>query len=361
MRHGHAPMRAETVRANVQCVRWNTGEDLHMKASVLTAFGPPEVLQVGEVGTPVTGEHEVLIRVRATTVTFADRLVRNFAAVSPRAFHMPWLFWLVSKLSFGFRTPRVRILGSEFSGTVEGVGALVTQFEPGDAVYGFRGARMGAYAEYLCMNERGMLALKPATLTFEEAASLPYGALMAMALLRTLGLQRGQRLLVVGASGGIGRWVVQLAAQHVGATVTGVCGSDGMEFVRALGATTVIDYTRERFVDRPESYDVIVDILGTSSFARCRRILAPRGRLVYVSFKVKQLLQMLWTSVVGDRKVRCVVLVERREDLDTVRALVEAGTLRPIVDRRFPLAEAAAAHRYAEGGANRGAVVISVA
>ncbi|MCC7324390.1 MAG: alcohol dehydrogenase catalytic domain-containing protein, partial [Gemmatimonadaceae bacterium] len=173
-----------------------------MKASVLTAFGPPEVLQVGEVAAPVAGEHEVLIRVRATTVTFADRLVRNFAAVSPRAFHMPWLFWLVSKLSFGFRTPRVRILGSEFSGTVEGVGARVTQFKPGDAVYGFRGARMGAYAEYLCMNERGMLARKPATLTFEEAASLPYGALMAMALLRTLGLQRGQRLLVVGASGG---------------------------------------------------------------------------------------------------------------------------------------------------------------
>ncbi|MBK9977140.1 MAG: alcohol dehydrogenase catalytic domain-containing protein [Gemmatimonadetes bacterium] len=151
--------------------------------AVLTAFGPPEVLQVGEVGTPVAGEHEVLIRVRATTVTFADRLVRDFAAVSPRAFHMPWLFWLISKLSFGFRTPRVRILGSEFSGTVEGVGARVTQFKPGDAVYGFRGARMGAYAEYLCMNERGMLALKPATLTFEEAASLAYGALMAMALL----------------------------------------------------------------------------------------------------------------------------------------------------------------------------------
>lgn len=145
MRHGHAPMRAETVRANVQCVRWNTGEDLHMKASVLTAFGPPEVLQVGEVGTPVAGEHEVLIRVRATTVTFADRLVRNFAAVSPRAFHMPWLFWLISKLSFLFSSasPGFASWGASSPGTVEGVGARVTQFKQGDAAYGFRGARMG--------------------------------------------------------------------------------------------------------------------------------------------------------------------------------------------------------------------------
>ena len=303
----------------------------------------------------------MLVRVRATSVNFGDLLVCNFAAVSPRAFHMPWLFWLIGRLSVGFGRPRVHILGSEFSGTVEAVGAHVTRFKKGDAVFGYRGPRMGAYAELLCMPERGVLACKPANLTDEEAAACPYGGLMALDLLSKLRLQRGQRLLVVGASGGIGPMVVQLAKNHFGATVAGVCGTARMGFVQSLGATTVIDYTREDFADRADTYDVIVDILGKSSFARCRRVLAPHGRLVFVSFKSKQLLQMLWSSVAGAKKVRCVVMSERQADLVTIRELVEAGTLRPIVDRVFPLEQAALAHRHAESGARQGTVVISIA
>lgn len=332
-----------------------------MKAAVLTDFGPPEVLQLREVAAPVASGRDVLIRVRATSVNFGDLLVRNFAAVSPRDFHMPWLFWLIGRLSFGFDRPRVHILGSEFSGIVEAVGARVTRFKKGDAVFGYRGPRMGAYAELLCMPERGVLATKPTNVTDEEAAACPYGAVMALDLLRKIRVQPGQRMLVVGASGGIGPMIVQLATNHFGAKVAGVCGTARVAFVMSLGATTVIDYSQEDFVDRPDTYDVIVDILGKSSFSRCRRVLAPHGRLVFVSFKAKQVLQMLWTSVVGDQKVTCAVMSERQADLVTVKQMVEAGTLRPIVDRVFPLEQAAQAHRYAEGGARQGTVVISVA
>jgi NADPH:quinone reductase-like Zn-dependent oxidoreductase len=332
-----------------------------VKAAVLREFGPPDVLHVEDVAGPsIWSRHAVLIRVRATSVNVGDTLVRNFAAVSPRAFHMPWLFWLIGKLAFGFARPRVHILGSEFSGTVEAVGERVTSLRPGDAVFGYRGPRMGAYAEYLCMREDGIVTAKPANMTFEEAAACPYGALMAWGLLTRVRLQPGWRVLVVGASGGIGPAVVQLAARHFGAVVTGVCGPARLSYVTALGAASVIDYTREHFFDRPEIYDVIIDVLGTSRFAQCRRVLAPHGRLVYVSFKMPQILQMLRTSISRGQRVICAVVTERKADLIAIRALVEAGTLRPIVDRTFPLDETAAAHRYAESGAKTGAVVITI-
>ena len=333
-----------------------------MKAAVLTEFGPPEVLHMREVGTPVVkGGHDILIRVHATSVNFGDTLVRNFAAVSPRAFHMPWLFWLIGKLAFGFRRPRIHILGSEFAGTVEAVGTRVTRFNKGDAVFGYRGARMGAYAEYLSMPENGVVTAKPANMTYQEAAGCPYGALMALGLLTKTHLQPGQDVLVVGASGGIGPAIVQLAKSHFGATVTGVCGTARLAYVKSLGAHSVIDYTQEDFVDRPDTYDVVIDILGKSSYTRCRRILEPQGRIVFVSFKMKQILQMLWTSVIGDKKVICALVTERQEDLVSIRTLVETGKLRSIVDRSFPLEEAAEAHRYAESGAKKGSVVISLA
>lgn len=209
------------------------------------------------------------------------------------------------------------------------------------------------------MPDDGVVTTKPANMTDEEAAGYPYGALMALGLLRKIHLQRGQRVLVVGASGGIGPAIVQLAAHHLGAIVTGVCGTARLAHVTSLGAQAVIDYTHEDFVDCPDTYDVIIDILGKSSYARCRRILAPHGRMVFVSFKMKQILQMLWTSVIGDKKVICALMTERQEDLEVIRTLVEAGTLRSIVDRAFPLEQAAEAHRYAESGAKKGSVVIS--
>jgi NADPH:quinone reductase-like Zn-dependent oxidoreductase len=331
-----------------------------MNAVVLTAFGHPEVLGLADVERPWPRKREILVRVRAASVGFGDLLVRDFAAVSPRKFHMPWLFWLIGKLTFGFKRPRVRILGSEFAGEVEAVGRLVTGFKEGDQVFGYCGPRMGAYAEYLRLAENAVVTTKPANMTYEQAAACPYGAIMALGLLRKIRLQPGQSVLVVGASGGIGPAVVRLARYQFGARVAGVCGPASLEYVRSLGADPVIDYTGEDFADRPETYDVVIDIPGKTSFAHCRRVLKPRGRLVCFSFKMKQVLQMLGTSIIGRRRVVCSLVAEKQRDLVTARELLEAGTLQSIVDRTFPLEQAAEAHRYAESGARKGPVVISL-
>lgn len=331
-----------------------------MKASTFTEYGPPEVLHVTEVPKPVPDAHGVLVRVHATSVNFGDTLVRDFKAVSPRKFHMPLAFWLIGRSRFGFMRPRTTVLGSEFAGEVVAVGREVTRFKPGDQVFGHRGPRMGAYAEYLTIPEDGVIAAKPANLSYEEAAAMPYGAIMALGLLCKIRLRGGQSILVNGASGGIGLAVVQLAVSQFGARVTAVCGPSNVDNVRSLGAARVIDYTKEDFVDSGETYDVIVDILGKSSFAHCKRALKPKGRLVYVSFKAKQVGQMLWTSLIGGRKVVCLLVNENAEDLGAVQQLIEAGKLRPVVDKTFPLEQAAEAHRYAESGAKHGSVVITV-
>lgn len=331
-----------------------------MKAAVFDTFGPPDVLHLADVEAPsAPGPGELLVRVLATSVNFGDTLVRNLAAVSPRAFHMPWLFWLMSRITFGWRHPRTHVLGSEFSGVVEAVGAKVSRFAAGDAVFGYRGPRMGAYAEYLTVRDDAIVALKPANLTFEEAAGCPYGALMAYGVARRLAVQPGERVLVVGASGGIGLYLVQLF-RGAGATVTGVCGPDGVSFVTGLGAETVIDYTTRDFADGPAVYDTIVDVLGKSRASRCRRVLAPRGRLVYLSFKLPQLLAMLGSAVTRGPRVACLVVNERPADLRFIKTLVEGRALRCPVDRVFPLREAAAAHRHAEHGARLGAVVLTL-
>ncbi len=332
-----------------------------MKVAVFTEYGPPEVLRLQEVAKPVPKDDEILIGVHATPVNYADTLIRNFKAISPKKFHMPFLFWFIGRLTFGFRKPRVQILGSEFAGEVEAIGRRVTRFKKGDQVFGYRGPRMGAYAEFLRIPEKGVVTTKPANMTYEQAAASPYGAIMALGLLRKVRLRAGQDVLVVGASGGIGPAVVQIAKFHFGAHVNGICGPARIEYVKSLGADSVIDYAKEDFVDRPETYDVIIDILGKSPFSRCRRILKPGGRLVFVSFKMRQVLQMLWTAVSGSRKVVCALVAERQEDLVTVREMMEAGKIQSMVDRVFPLEQAADAHRHAESGAKRGGVVISIA
>lgn len=330
-----------------------------MKAVVFTEYGPPDVLLVREVATPVPNDREVLIRIRAASVNFGDMVVRNFKAVTPAKFHMPLLFWLIGRVTFGLRRPRVRILGSEFAGEIAAVGRDVTRFKEGDQVFGFRGPRMGAYAEYLCMPERGVLAAKPANLSFTEAAAVPYGALMALSLLRKIDIQPGQRVLVNGASGGIGPALLQLAKTHFQADVTGVCGTARMNYVRALGADRVIDYTKEDFTASGETYDVIIDILGRMPFARSKRALRPKGRCILVSFKSRQVFQMLWTSLFGDKKLICAVSTETPEALRFIKGLVETGKLTPIVDRCFPLEQAADAHRYVEAGQRKGSVVLT--
>jgi NADPH:quinone reductase-like Zn-dependent oxidoreductase len=331
-----------------------------MKAIVYTEYGSPDVLHLAEVAEPAPKDNEVLIRVHATPVNFGDLIARNIRSITPRKFNMPLIFWLATRLAFGFNKPKSPILGNEFAGVVEAVGAQATRFRPGDAVFGYRGQKMGAYAEYVCMPESGMLALKPTQMTFEEAATVPYGALTALALLRKVNLQPGQKMLINGASGSIGAAAVQLA-KYYGAEVTGVCGTPRLDFVRALGADKVIDYTNEDFTRSGETYDVICDILGKTSFGRGRKALKPNGLYLFVSFKMKQLLQMLWTKIAGGQKVICALSSEKPDDLTFIKGLIEAGHYKAIVDRRYPMTQAAEAHRYVEQGHKKGNVVIAVA
>ncbi len=331
-----------------------------MKAIVYTEYGPPDVLHVQDVVTPTPSENEILVRVHAAPVNFGDLLARDFASVSPGEFNMPALLWLPSRLVFGWNKPKKMILGSEFSGEVEAIGSAVTRFKPGDTVYGYTGQAMGAYAEYLCIAEDKAIAHKPANMTHAEAATVPYGAIMARNLLEKANLQPGQKVLINGASGSIGAAAVQLA-KHAGAEVTGVCSTRRLAYVKALGADKVIDYTVEEFTGNGETYDLIFDVLGRSSFSKCANSLKPGGIYLLASFKTNALMQMMRTSLVGDKKVICALASEQPGDLDFIRELIEAGQYKAIVDKCFPLDEAAAAHRYVEDGLKQGAVVIGVA
>jgi NADPH:quinone reductase-like Zn-dependent oxidoreductase len=218
---------------------------------------------------------------------------------------------------------------------------------------------MGAYAEYFCMPEDGVLAIKPANLSHEEAAVLPYGAIMALNLLRKAHLQPGQKVLINGASGGIGSAAVQIA-RHLGAEVTGVCAAPGLNFVKSLGAANVIDYTKEDFTQNGETYDLIFDVLGRSSFSRCQNSLKQNGLYLLASFKEKQLLQMLWTSRSGSKRVICSLAPGSVEDLNSVKELIEAGWIKAVIDRGFQMEQAAEAHRYVEEGHKKGNIVITV-
>ena len=330
-----------------------------MKAIVYTEYGPPDVLQLKEVEKPSPQNNELLIRVYATPVNYGDILTRNFKKISPREFTMPMLFWFGARIYFGLRKPKITILGSEFAGEIEAVGKDVKRFKEGDQVFGYLGQSMGAYAEYLCMPENGTVAIKPANMTYEEASAVPYGGIMALSLLRKINVQSGQKVLINGASGGIGSLAVQLA-KYYGAEVTGVCSSPRIKYVKSLGADKVIDYTKEDFAKNGETYDVIFDILGRSSFSRCKGSLTQNGRYLLASFKMKQLFQMLWTKIKGSKKVICALASEKTEDLIFVKELVEAGEIRSVIDRCFPLEQAAEAHLYVEAGHKTGNVIIIV-
>jgi NADPH:quinone reductase-like Zn-dependent oxidoreductase len=330
-----------------------------MKAIVCAEFGTPDVLQLKEVTKPTPKDNEVLIRVHAASVNFGDLMARNFKAVSARKFNMPFFFWLPAKLALGLRKPNFTILGNELAGEIEFVGKDVKRFKKGDQVFGYPGQTFGAYAEYICMPEDGCLTIKPANMTYEEAAVVPYGAIMALNLLRKANIQPGQKVLINGASGGIGSAAVQIA-KHMGAEVTGVCGTARLVFVKSLGADKVIDYTREDFTQNSETYDLILDVLGKGSFSRAKYSLTPDGIMLFASFKMRQLIQMLWTSLVGGRKVICAIAPGSVEDLHSVKELIEAGKIKAIIDRCYPIEKAADAHRYVEQGHKRGNVVIAI-
>jgi NADPH:quinone reductase-like Zn-dependent oxidoreductase len=332
-----------------------------MKAIVYSEYGPPEVLKLTEVEKPVPKDNEVLIKVHATSVNYGDLIARNIKNLAPGQFHMPSLFRYMAKIDFGLKKPKRKILGNEFAGEIESIGKDAKNYTKGDRVFGYLGQKMGAYAEYLCMPKNGVLAIKPDNMSHEEAAVIPMGAIMALHILREKGnILPGQKVLVNGASGSIGSAAVQIAKKHFGAEVKGVCGTQRLEFVKSLGADKVIDYIKEDFTQNGEKYDLIFDVLGKSSFSKCKSSLTEKGRYLLASFKLRKLIQMLWTSMIGSKKVICAVAPGSREDLQAVKDLIQEGKIKTIIDKCFPMAEAAEAHRYVEDGHKKGNVSITL-
>jgi NADPH:quinone reductase-like Zn-dependent oxidoreductase len=328
-----------------------------MRAFVCERYGPPEVLKLRDLPKPVPGEHEVLVRVRALTVTAGDWRVRSL--------EVPRGFGLIARLAMGFSRPRQPILGTEPSGEVEATGKAVTRFQVGDPVFGFTGMRMGCHAEYRCLPEEGhgrkdeAVVRKPANLGHEEAAALSFGGTTALSFLRKAKLQPGEKVLVVGASGSVGTAAVQLA-RHLGAHVTGVCSTANLDLVRSIGAERVIDYTREDFTRSGERYDVIVDTAGTAPFSRSGRSLAEGGRLLVVLGSLPEILRAPWVSLTTTKRSIGGNVSWGVEDLRFLAGLAEAGHYRPVIDRRYRFEEMVEAHRYVDAGHKRGNVIVNV-
>lgn len=322
-----------------------------MKAIVYERYGPPEVLQLKEVEKPAPKGNEVLIKIHATTVTSGDSRVRSL--------NVPVGFGLIMRLVLGILRPKQPILGTELAGVVESVGKDVRKFKVGDSVFAFGDAAMGCYAEYKCMPEDGAVALKPANLTYAEAASLSFGGTTALDFLRRGKLQRGERVLVNGASGGVGTAVVQLA-KHFGADVAGVCSTANVELVRSLGASHVIDYTKEDFMQNGKTYDVIVDTVGTAPFSRSKTSLTERGRLLMVLGSLPAMLQIPWVLMTSSKKIIAGPAAGHAEDLRFLAKLAQAGEFKSVIDRRYPFEQIAKAHSYVDTGRKKGNVIITL-
>lgn len=323
-----------------------------MKAMVYHRYGPPDVVALTELPKPLPTNNEVLVHIRATTVTSADWRARSL--------FMPGGFGPIGRLVFGVFGPRQPILGTELSGVVEAVGTSVTRFAPGDEVFAFTGGKFGCHAEYRTIAEDGLIALKPANLSFEEAAALSFGGTTALPFLRDkAGLKAGDRVLIVGASGGVGTAAVQIALA-LGAEVTGVTSTANLQLVRSIGAHQVIDYTTQDFTATGETWDIILDTTGTASYARVDRVLRPGGRLVVVLGSLKGMLGIGGPSKSSGKRVIAVVASPSAEHIHTLADLAAAGALKPVIDRSYPLEDAVEAHAYVDTGRKRGSVVLTI-
>lgn len=321
-----------------------------MKAIICTAYGGPEVMQIQEIAKPRPGDHEVLIKIFAATVTSADVRIRKADPFPVRLF-------------YGLFKPKANvILGSDLAGEIEAVGNKVTQFKPGDLVFAGAGITLGANADYLCMAETDAIAIKPNHLTYEEAASIPFGATTSLIFLRDKGkVGPGQKILIYGASGALGTAAVQIG-KALGAHVTGVCSTANLDLVKSLGAEAVIDYTKEDFTTTGNTYDLVFDTVGKSSFSGCLKVLKPNGiYLRAVHFDPISILRGLWTSLTGSKKVVGGMAVESQESLISIKELIETGKLRPVIDRCYPMKQVAQAHQYVDQGHKKGNVVLTVA
>ncbi len=319
-----------------------------MKAAVYRRYGPPDVVRIEEVPRPDPKANELLVKVRATTVSAGDARLRS-ARVPPG-------FGMLLRLGFGIFGPRKPILGWDFAGEVAAAGPSVSGFVPGDRVFGMR---MGSHAEYV-VAPAGNLAPMPRTLTFEDAAALVFGGMTSIVYLRDKGkVQPGERVLINGASGAVGTAAVQLAT-HFGAIVTAVCSAGNAELVRSLGAARVIDYAREDFTQTGETYDLILDAVGNCSFARCERALSPGGRLLLVVASLGQICGALLRPSRAGRQVLTAIGSQRREDLVFLGRLAESGALKPVIDRTYPLARIVDAHAHVDTGRKKGSVVITL-
>jgi len=322
-----------------------------MKAVVCTKYGPPEVLQPREVEKPVPKDNEILIKVHATTVTSGDTRIRGFK--------VPLSFWLPARIALGFRSPKINILGAELAGEIKSVGKDVKKFKAGDQVFAYPGHHGGGYAEYTCIREDSAVAIKPANLTYEEAAAVSFGGNTALYFLTQADIKDGQKVLIYGASGSVGTYAVQLA-KYFGAEVTGVCSSSNIELVKSLGADKVIDYTKEDFSKNSEIYDVIFDAVGKSSISDCMESLQKEGVYLQAVATPATSLRMQWTSITNSRTLIGGTAVPKTENLNILKKLVETGNIKPVVDRTYPIEKIIEAHRYVDKGHKKGNVVITV-
>jgi NADPH:quinone reductase-like Zn-dependent oxidoreductase len=322
-----------------------------MKAVICQKYGPPETLHLEEVERPTPKRNEVRIRVVATTAARGDCELRGLA--------VPPLLQFMLRIAFGLRGPRRRILGQELAGEIESVGNDVKLFKKGDQVFALTGLHLGAYAEYDCLPERGLVAIKPSNMTFEEAAAVPVGGLHAYHFLNRADIRSGQKVLIIGAGGSIGTFAVQIA-KSLGADVTGVDTAEKLAVVRSIGADRAIDYNHEDFTSEGEIYDVIFDAIGKGSFSGCMKSLRKGGRYLLGNPGLSQQLRAKWTSMTGGRKVIGGTVSYKIEDMISLRELIEAGEVKSIIDRRYPLEKMVEAHKYVDSGQKKGNVVVTV-